>query len=407
MGSVKRITIDQLAVGMYVTELNDEWAADSQLKAAGLISRESTIATFRAMGISELYIDVSKGDDCAGSVPVDQIHRRTSREAKAIKAEPAAIETLAPKVSFQKEIENASEIRNKALSLAGDVMQDVKMGRSFDKDAVHTIANEITDSLVSNQNALQSLMRMRNKDQYLLEHSMNVAVLMGVLARSLGIGGDHLHQLVFGAFVHDVGKVRVPESILYKPGRLDEDEWQEMQRHVVYGMETLRGIGGIPDISMDICSQHHERLDGSGYPFNLKADEISLHGRMGAVVDVYDAITADRVYHKGMEPTVALKKMLEWSGAHLDKQLVYQLIRCVSVYPAGSMVELGSGHLGIVQEANLQNPARPKVLVVYDKPRAVKVDPKVISLDSSDVYGGIKSAVDPASYGLQLTDYLT
>lgn len=406
MGNLKRISIEQLALGMYVTEINDEWAADSNLKASGLITRDSTIATFRSMGVAELYIDISKGDDCVGSISVDQIRERANQEAAAVLSDPNSLLALAPKVSFQQEINNAKEIRHKALSLAGDVMQDVKMGRSFDRNAVDSIANDITDSLVNNQNALQSLMQIRMKDQYLLEHSMNVAVLMGVLARSMKIDGEELHELVFGAFVHDIGKIRIPEEILYKPGRLDPDEWAEMQRHVIYGMETLETIEGISDKAKDICAQHHERLDGTGYPFNLKGPQISLHGCMAAVVDVYDAITADRVYHKGMEPTVALKKMLEWTGNHLDKSMVYQLIRCVSVYPAGSAVELASGHVAIVQEANLQKPGQPKVLLVYDTHRNVKVDVKVVNLASTDLYGGIKAAVDPLKFHIKLGDYL-
>ncbi|MGH1370753.1 MAG: HD-GYP domain-containing protein [Cellvibrionaceae bacterium] len=406
MGNLKRISIEQLALGMYVEEINDEWAADSNLKASGLITRDSTIATFRSMGVAELYIDVSKGDDCIGSVSVDDIQQRANKEASALFNDPNSLLALAPQVPFQQAIDEAKEIRHKALSLAGDVMQDVKMGRSFDRSAVDSIANDITDSLVNNQNALQSLMQIRMKDQYLLEHSMNVAVLMGVLARSMKIDGEELHQLVFGAFVHDIGKIRIPEEILYKPGRLDPEDWAEMQRHVIYGMETLETIEGIPDRAKAICAQHHERLDGTGYPFKLKGPQISLYGCMAAVVDVYDAITADRVYHKGMEPTVALKKMLEWTDSHLDKSMVYQLIRCVSVYPAGSTVELVSGHVAVVQEANLQKPGKPKVVLVYDTQSNKKIEAKHVNLASTDLYGGIKSAVDPARFELKLDEYL-
>ncbi len=406
MGNLKRISIEQLALGMYVEEVNDEWAADSNLKASGLITRDSTIATFRSMGVSELYIDVSKGDDCIGSISVDEIHQRANQEASTLLNDPKSLLALAPQLPFQQEIDNAKEIRHKALSLAGDVMQDVKMGRSFDSKAVDSIASDITDSLVNNQNALQSLMQIRMKDQYLLEHSMNVAVLMGVLARSMKIGGSELHELVFGAFVHDIGKIRIPEEILYKPGRLEPEEWAEMKRHVNYGMETLETIEGIPDKAKAICAQHHERLDGTGYPFQLKGPQISLYGCMAAVVDVYDAITADRVYHKGMEPTVALKKMLEWTDSHLDKSMVYQLIRCVSVYPAGSVIELASGHVAIVQEANLQKPSQPKVVLAYDTQRNKKIEAMHVNLASTDLYGTIKAAVDPSKFGLKLDDYL-
>lgn len=402
MGNIKRITMQQLKVGMYVTQISDGWAAESNLKAQGLITREQTIDRFKSMGLSQVYIDISKGKDCAEGVPLDDIQKKHQAEFDSL----SGGDLSAPKVSFEAERKNALEVRDKALTLVGEVMQDVKMGRAFDSAAVDVIVTEIADSLINNHNALQSLMRMRDKDQYLLEHSMNVAVLMGVLGRSVGIRGQELHEMVYGAFLHDVGKVRVPEAILYKPGRLEPDEWDEMKRHVDYGMEALGELKGLPPIAMNICAQHHERLDGTGYPFQLGGDKITRHGRMAAVVDVYDAVTADRVYHKGMEPTSALKKMLEWSGSHLDRSMVYQLIRSVSVYPAGTMVQLSSGHVAVVQEVNLQQPSQPRVKLVYDSRRKINVQENVISLADTDLYGSIKGAVAPELYGLDIRDYL-
>ncbi|WP_439133213.1 HD-GYP domain-containing protein [Pseudomaricurvus sp.] len=401
MTTIKKISLAQLRVGMYVTQVDKTSAAGANLRAQGLITREDTIERFRQQGMQECFIDTAKGDDCPEGIPLKPLRNPVETHF------PQCDEDFpVPRVPYEEERENAIRVRNKALMLVSDVMHDVKMGRSVDRSAVDNIALDITESLVNNQNALLSLMYMGEKDEYLLEHSMNVAVLMGVLARSLGYRDEELHHLVMGAFVHDVGKIRVPESILHKPGKLELTEWEEMKRHVDYGIEALEAIDNFPEIAMAICTEHHERLDGTGYPSRKPAAQISRQGRMGAVVDVYDAITSDRVYHKGLEPNAALKKMLEWSGDHLDRELVYQLIRCVGVYPAGSMVQLDSGHVGVVLEVCTRQPAQPRLKLVYDGRRQLKMQEKIINLADTDLYGNIASAVVPSTFGLNARDYL-
>lgn len=402
MDSIRRIKLHQLTVGMYVTEVSDERALQSGLRAKGLVTREDTVKLFQNMDITELYIDVSKGYDCVGSESVSDIRAKHDVELANINAQTV----FTPQVPFEQEFSNALEVRNKALSLARDVMHDVKMGRGFDTGAVETISSEIVESLSSNQNALNCLMRDRQMDQYLLQHSTNVAVLMAILAKSMGVTGDALQKLVFGAFVHDVGKILVPDEILNKPGRLTEMEWQEMKRHVDYGMESLAAVEGTSQITMEICAQHHEKLDGTGYPAGLAGDQITTHGKMAAVVDIYDAVTAHRVYHPGMEPTLALKKMLEWSDGHLERSYVYQLIRCISVYPAGAWVILSSGYVAMVREANLSNPIRPEVLLAYDTKRKARIQEAVVDLAVVDTYGEVRGAVSPKDYGLLVSDYL-
>lgn len=402
MGSIRRIKLSQLTVGMYITEVSDEIALQSGLKVKGLVTREDTVKLLQTMDVTELYIDISKGCDCQGSESVSALRKKHERELAKVSLQRWDM----PQVSFEEEFKNAVEVRQKAFFLAKDVMHDVKMGKGFDSHAVDVISTEIVESLTSNQNALNSLMRIRHMDQYLLEHSTNVAVLMGVLARSMDIKGEQLHKLVFGAFVHDVGKILVPDHILNKPGRLTPEEWQEMKRHVDYGVDSLQPINDISPLAIEICAQHHEKLDGSGYPAGLNASQITEHGKMAAVVDIYDAVTAHRVYHLGMEPTEALKKMLEWSGGHLEKDLVYQLIRCISLYPAGAWVVLASGYVAMVREANLKKPTRPVVLLAYDSKRNVRVQEQVVDLATIGTYGEIRGATSPEAYGLNSADYL-
>jgi HD-GYP domain-containing protein (c-di-GMP phosphodiesterase class II) len=430
MAVIKRINLQQLKVGMYVTQVDADLAAAMNVRAEGLITRQDTIELFRQHGMTECYIDTRIGEGGAQGDTQEVMDAGQSLRASPSNDGATAIDTLPddastqelarqplrlpfcdenfprPQLTFDAERSNALAVRNQALTVVSDVIRDVKMGAKINLRAIDTAIVDITESLINNQNVILSMATMRKKDEYLLEHSMNVAVLMGVLARSLGYRGEELHELVLGAFVHDVGKIRVPDSILHNPGKLNAEEWEEMKRHVDYGVEILSGMPRFSPLSMKVCAEHHEHLDGRGYPFGLSASEISPAGRMGAVVDVYDAITSDRVYHKGLEPNTALKKMLEWSGDHLDRDLVYQLIRCVGVYPAGSMVRLSSGYLAVVMEVSPVFPEKPRVKLIYDNNHQRVVTERIVDLALTDRYGVIKSAAAPSHFGLNVRDYL-
>ena len=205
-------------------------------------------------------------------------------------------------MEFEEERQRAEQIYSEARSLVNTLVNDVKMGKAIEVGPIETLAHEVGESLFNNCNALLCLSQIREKDQYLLEHSINVGVLMGVFARFLGYESDTLHQLITGAILHDIGKIRVPDHVLNKAGRLTDQEWEEMRNHVLYGEEVLLKSEGISDIALSICAEHHEKLNGAGYPRKLKAEQISVYGRLASVVDIYDALTADRVYHKGRSP---------------------------------------------------------------------------------------------------------
>ena len=172
-------------------------------------------------------------------------------------------------------------------------------------------------------------------------------------------------EIAIGALLHDVGKARVPDEILNKPGKLTDAEFDRMKSHVVQSKIILQATPGISPIALDVAAQHHERFDGSGYPNKLAGQGISLYGRMGAIVDVYDAITSDRVYHKGMAPTEALRKLLDWSANHFEPRLVKAFIRSVGIYPTGALVRLESKRLAVVQAQHADNPMQPTVKVIF------------------------------------------
>ncbi len=215
-----------------------------------------------------------------------------------------------------------------------------------------------------------------------------------------------MHQTMVGALLHDIGKVMVPDEILHKPGRLTDSEFTEMKHHVVYGRDMLRGMEGVSELSLTTVAQHHERIDGSGYPDGLKGDEISQHGKMVAIVDVYDAITADRCYHRGMTPNMGIKKLLEWSDSHLDRSLVNHFIRCIGIYPVGSLVLLESGRLGVVIESNEFDQRLPTLRIMYHTKFRSYIKTEMLELAKPKVQDRIVKAVDPAEYQINVKDFL-
>ncbi|MFT5117809.1 MAG: HD-GYP domain-containing protein (c-di-GMP phosphodiesterase class II) [Kiritimatiellia bacterium] len=406
--SIKLISIDQLQMGMFITEGNSEWVPNKNCSRKGMVNRAEVIEQIRALGVKELYIDASRGKDVQPAKATKDKPGQLPDSAGALNAVTKTSTPLpTPKVPLAKEIENAKAMQSEATELISRCMSDIKMGTALELAEFTDISGRMIESLSQNYNALAYVTQLRQKDRYLMEHSFNVSVLMGILAHALGYSGETLQEMVAGALLHDVGKIRIADEILHKPGKLLPEEWEEMKMHVTYGEEVLQNTPSITAIMLDICAQHHERIDGGGYPRGLSGDEIPIHSRMAAVVDVYDAITAERVYHKGMAPTLALKKLMEWSTeGHLDPQLVRHFIHAMGVYPVGCVVELDKQKLAVVLEANPVEPKKPKVIQMYDLNIRRYVNKLAINLADERCGRHIVKAVYAESYGITLGDFI-
>jgi len=405
MSQIKRIPVAALEVGMYIADVSNAWVPDNNLARKGLVKNPAVIEQIIKMGVTDIYIDVHKGKSTEAGLDQADIIQKQTKEIENLLKKPFSRPT--PQVEFDEEFELARQIQLEAHELVRKVMQDAKMGKPVDIGPAQETAGVILESLTKNQNALLCLSHLRCKDRYLLEHSFNVSVLMGVLASSVGVHGEQLQTLVSGALLHDVGKIRVDDQILHKPGQLEPHEWEEMKRHVTYGEEVLRPVPGIAFEIIDIVSQHHERLDGTGYPRGLMGDQLPVHSRMASVADVYDAVTADRVYHRGMPPSTALKKMLEWSDErHLDKNLVYQFIRCLSVYPAGALVQLSNHRIALVESVNPDTMDKPIVRVLYDLTKQAVLHPYKVDLASPACDFRIEKAIDPTQVHIDVQELM-
>lgn len=400
---IKRIPVSALKVGMYITDLNNDWIPHNTQRKRGVIRTEETIEKIRRMGVKYLYIDAAKGRDTQDSEPAADVDRQNEQLLeRAGELTPGT----AKHVTRTEEIERAQQIHSQAQGLVGNLLNNVKLGGAIDISPIHELADELQSSVFRNANALSCLGRIREKDNYLLEHSVNLSVLMSLFGRYRKLSSDALHQTIVGALLHDIGKILTPDEVLHKPGRLSAEEFEVMKAHAKHSRDILAATEGIGELSVITAAQHHERLDGSGYPEGLKGEEISVYGRMVAITDVYDAITADRVYHRGITPTHGLKKLLEWSGDHLDPKLVREFIRCVGLYPIGSLVLLESGKLGVVIETSDDDQRLPVVRIMYDTRSRAPVTVNTLDLGRPGNQDRILRSVDPELYGIDVRKFL-
>lgn len=400
---IKRIPITSLKVGMYIADLNNDWIPHNNDKRRGVVRKEDTIEKIKRLGVAQVYIDSSKGLDCNDGEPIDEVDQQNEtllQHAGGLKPH------LHPYAALEDEMIVAKRIHAETQGLVGNLMQDVKLGKAIDLAPVHELADNIQESVFRNPNAMACLGRIREKDNYLLEHSVNLSVLMSIFGKAMKHPADVLHQTVVGALLHDIGKILTPDEILHKPGRLTSEEFEVMKQHAVHSHSILASTEGIGELTLLTAAQHHERMDGSGYPAGLKGDAISVYGRMVAIADVYDAITANRVYHTGMSPTQGLKKLLEWSGDHLDPDLVRQFIRCIGIYPVGTLVLLESGRLGVVIEGNDSDQRLPVVRIMYHTRFRMPIKVETLDLAKPGNQDRIVRAVDPATYKLDLRKFM-
>jgi putative nucleotidyltransferase with HDIG domain len=410
---IKCIRPDQLKPGMFVHDLNCGWMDHPFVFSRFAVTDEQTIKKIAAEGIKSLYIDTAKGMDVDGAPTQAEFDGKMHEKlVESVTGHTASTPRLDPQTvaaaSLHEEVARARVIHSEANQVVHGIMNDVRLGKQIQAEKIEPMVERIAESVFRNPGALTSLSRIKEKDDYTFQHSVSVCTLLIAFCRAMDYEADVIMEAGMGGLLHDIGKMKVPNAILNKPSQLIDNEFEVMKSHAALGRDLLRGTSGVPESVILITGQHHERYDGSGYPDHLHEDKITVLGQMASIVDVYDALTSNRVYHSGMEPTAALRKLYEWSNHHFDLGLVNRFIHAIGIYPVGSLVLLESDKIAVVIQPGKENLMHPVVRVVFDRKKNQRVTPFDVDLSKPDGHGGGNHIVrheEPHKWGLNPFDY--
>ena len=381
---LKKVDSSQLKVGMYIHDLSCDWMTHPFVRNKFKISTEDEIRKILNAGIHDVVIDSSKGLDVQDAPTLEEAQAAVESEIIEVASKPVIV----TRVSVAEEMKKAAMIRHQASGLVRTVMQDARLGKAIELEQVTPVVENITASILRNPGALMGLLRIKTADDYTFLHSVSVCTLLVAFCRSRGMDADTTYQAGLGGLLHDTGKALVPDKVLNKPGPLTDEEFAIIKKHPQDGYDILKKNPDIGLIPLDITLHHHERRDGSGYPEKQNENSISELAQMAAIVDVYDAITADRCYHKGMSAAEALRKIYEWSKFHFNPKYAQEFMRCVGIYPVGTMVMLESGRLGVVIEPHETNLLAPKVNVFFNTKKNIYIKPETVDLSKGLGFGG-------------------
>ena len=463
---IKKIPVAQLRIGMFVHDFNAGWMDHPFLFNRVMIKSEGDLAKVRNSRIQELFIDTERGLDVedeavaekqsrpetsapaeapvatapeavtasAGSaVAADaaggggEAPRETAQEAapekvseKVSERAPAPGERLAatvrvptgnpggvsPGVSLGAEMGRARAAFGEATRAVRSVMDDVRVGRQVEQAPVRAAVEKITASVLRNSHAILTLRRLQQRvDDYTYNHAVGVCAMLVAFGKSLELDEAMLHQLALGGLLHDVGLMKLSTELITKPGKLTEDEFKVVRSHVVMGLDVASTLPGLPRHALEVLAEHHERMDGTGYPKGLKGEAISLAGRMAAIVDVYDAMTSPRAYRGPTPASDAVRRLFEGGGTLFDADLVKAFVKNVGIYPVGSLVRLESNRLAVVVALHRDNLLTPVVRIIYDAKRMYYLPPEDIDLAR---HGSerIAGAEDATKWGIDVARFL-
>lgn len=400
---LKKINVKDLQLGMHLHELCGSWMEHPFWRSKFTLSDPEDIRRIRESAISEVWIDTAKGLDIPEA-------RQDAPEKSAtdvlMEAEIAQHGGTPAPASMSEELQRAAMICAKARHAVVSMFQEVRMGKAISAEDASELVEEISSSVLRHPGALVSLARLKTADDYTYMHSVAVCALMVSLARQLGLGEDDVREAGMAGLMHDLGKAVMPMEVLNKPGKLSDDEFRIIKSHPVEGHRLLVEGKTASAIVLDVCLHHHEKMDGSGYPERLTGDRISLFAKMGAVCDVYDAITSNRPYKAGWDPAESIRKMTEWSKGHFDETVFQAFIKSIGIYPVGSLVKLGSGRLAVVIEQSEKSLLTPRVKAFFSTKAQTYVVPEVIDLSRPGTTEKIVGREDAAKWGLKNLDAL-
>lgn len=409
---IKSISITELTIGMYVENVVKQ-KGNVRIKSKGLIKTQSILDALRNKGILEIEVDFAKSRLLESDTKINnnsttdigqlqnalQSSSGLMRNAIKIPQIEESISTNAINAArYQEALEAADKLYSQAKNVQKSFLNQLHSGSTPNIDDLNNLSQDIIESVFDNTDALSCLLMLKDSNEYLVEHAINCAILLAMFARAKDMSEAEVEDLTNAGLLMDVGMTSLPRELVAKTGKLNEAEWAEMKTHVDIGVEIAKRLVDPQPVVLDVIANHHERINGSGYPNAKTASEISVYSQMAAIVDSYDAMISNRHHRRSVSATAALQELER--DETLDRDLVIEFINAIGLHPVGSLVELHSKNLGIVSKRNSQHPLDPVVMIFYNL--QTQLHTEVQRVDLQETTDHIITGVRPEEFSMNL-----
>ena len=406
MSQRKQVEVGALQLGMYVAELDRPWIESPFLFQGFVIEDEDDLRQIREI-CSWVIVDedLAEGAERDRTIALSMKMKDGGRAAKPTTIVRAEAMSEQKRAQLQTQLKQSFEVRKNTKDYVAKVFEDVRLGTSINAPEAKEVVSALVDVVTEHADTLMWMTQLKQAHEYTLQHSVNVCILSLAFSHHLGYAKEQMQTIGLGALLHDIGKTKTPPEVLDKPGKLTPAEFDIIRRHPMDGWNMIKDNRDVPHASLEIIKYHHERISGRGYPEGLSGKDLSTHVLMVAICDVYDAITSDRVYHHGIPAHEGLSAMYQLAPNEFGKELMQEFIRCIGIYPVGSLVELSTGALGIVMVNDPANRLRPVVMLVRDPKGEFYMPRRYVSLSAQGDMGNkwnVLRIVDPKNYGINL-----
>lgn len=405
-----KISSHALEIGMRVVRLDRPWIETNFLLQDFIIQSQDDIDDcIRQCKYVYIEAKLNRRNQKKGLSARSKPKNRT-QTLKKNRPVPSRKTVYINKIAIEHEMSAAKSSYAFAKSTIKGIMDGIRIGRMLDMNQAREVVDNVVDSILRNNEALTWLTKLKEKDEYTAEHSLNVCILSVAFARYLGHEEQEIKKIGLGGFLHDIGKAKIPIEILNKPSRFNDAEFEIMKTHPKLGRDLLMSLPDAKHFSVDIAYNHHERIDGTGYPRGLVAHQIPYYAKIIALTDTYDAITSNRIYDTGRASMEALDIIYKCKGTQFDKELAIEFIKCIGIYPPGSIVEMTNGEVGLVLSHSAETKLRPRIILVLDENKK-QCAQKVIDLQKGALDKGQQSyliahELPNGKYGVDVRDYI-